>query len=115
MKSRYGIGDRVVLHGYPGLPPGHRRDGFVGTVQHIGSSFLTGVTDDGRAWSEYPGALEPEDHDIAAATDGYRCTCHTRPWIAVAGGYVVPQSDHGPGGIHHVPEPEQLDLFAVPS
>lgn len=100
------------MRGYPGLPPGHRRDGFTGTVQHIGSTILTGTTDDGRPWSETPGALHPEQHDIAAATDGYRCTCHTRPWIRVPGGYRVPQSDTEIGGIHHRPEPVQLDLFA---
>ena len=111
VRCPYTYGDRVTMHGYRGSL---RRTGFTGTVEgYYGGTILGGTTDDGEQWTETWGGLYPEDHDIAAATDGYQCACHYRPWPkGPDGAYRVPQSDHGPGGIHYRPSAVQLDLFA---
>ena len=77
MKSRYGIGDRVVLHGYPAMPPGHRRDGFVGTVGatpliRIASlSDATGCTILGKAERKFRAAcFNIMQGSLFIATDG---------------------------------------------
>lgn len=73
----YKAGDRVTLHGYASHPSGHRRTGFTGVVEcWRGGTWLHGHTDDGDPWDEHWGWLEPENHNIAKATDDYRCTCH---------------------------------------
>lgn len=75
-QSPFQAGDWVRQHGYPGNPPGPRQWGWRGHVTgSIGSTILVGVTDDGRAWAEYWGALAldvPNDDPVQ------RCVCCPR-------------------------------------
>lgn len=70
-------GDRVHMHGYPGCPTQRGREGFTGIVQGgMGSTLLHGVTDRGKPWMEYWGALQrPGEPNLSAAA----CTCCPRP------------------------------------
>ncbi|MEN3308876.1 MAG: hypothetical protein V7603_5078 [Micromonosporaceae bacterium] len=58
--SPYQAGDRVQMHGFATATSDLGRRGFVGVVRgFLGSTILTGTTDDGWAWSERWGALVP--------------------------------------------------------
>lgn len=57
------------------LKPGPRRWGWRGYVTgSIGATILVGVTDDGRDWAEYWGALSPDQPN----TEWLRCACCPR-------------------------------------
>jgi hypothetical protein len=75
-RSPFLAGDRVRLHGYPGAPYRHQRDGFVGTVERYGgrSHLLGGTTDTGEPWCESWGLLVPDDAPNPFATV-LCCTC----------------------------------------
>jgi hypothetical protein len=70
--SPYQAGDWVRVHGYSGNPRGPRRWGWRGyVVDSLGDTILRGITDDGRQWAEYWGALGPD-----RPSEGFAyCTC----------------------------------------
>jgi len=74
LHSPFQLGEWVRLHGYPGNPRGPRRWGWRGYVTgSIGATILVGLTDDGRDWAEYWGALSPDEPNPQG-----RCTCCPR-------------------------------------
>lgn len=77
----YKIGDWVRLHGYPGYAGrGSERwlNGFRGVaLGHHGSTLLSGLTDDGRPWTEHWGVLERDDGRHRC--DTVWCTCCPHP------------------------------------
>jgi hypothetical protein len=87
--SPYRHGDWVRVHAQPhAFPPGPTQHGWRGYVTGgFGSTILVGVTDDGRPWAEYWGALEPD----TPRPPGKHCVCCRRE--RHGGGVVVTRSD----------------------
>jgi hypothetical protein len=75
-RSPFQAGDRVQVHGYAGYPPGHRRYGFVGTVEQYWGrgQLLGGTTDTGEQWCESWAALVREG-EPAKDRRTVCCTC----------------------------------------